>query len=84
MDYPNLTTIRANTLDELDIKFIRIEDLYENHSTAELQALRSVTDSLGIQWMDMVWSAPTAYTGSGNKLNDVTGFANWWADHVDL
>ena len=45
------------------------------------QSSRKITDSLGIEWVYMAWIAPGFMDGSG-MLNDITGFATWWASEV--
>ncbi len=72
----------ATVLSELRIRFVRIEHHDEASTWSQLQATRAITDALDIPWISMVWSAPAAYR-SGGILTDPSGFAQWWANHVD-
>ena len=81
-EYPNLLTYRQQALQELNIKYVRIENVAESATLADMQATRAITDALGIEWVYMAWIAPGFMDGSG-MLNDIPGFATWWKDEVD-
>ncbi|MHC5184227.1 MAG: hypothetical protein ACYSPI_08135 [Planctomycetota bacterium] len=80
-EYQNLLTYRQQALEELNIKYVRIENYAESASWTDMQATRAITDALGIEWVYMIWIGPATYS-SGGWLSDVTGFATWWKDHV--
>lgn len=50
-----------------------------------MQATRQVTDQLGIQWIYMIWRAPTEYVDTNSRLLDaqLPAFAQWWAAQVN-
>ena len=49
--YPNLLAYRQQALEELNIKYVRIENYAEYASWADMQATRAITDALGIEWV---------------------------------
>ena len=81
-EYPNLLTYRQQALQELNIKYVRIENVAETAALVDMQATRAITDALGIEWVYMAWIVPGFMDGSG-MLNDIPGFATWWKDEVD-
>ncbi|MHC4961327.1 MAG: carbohydrate binding domain-containing protein, partial [Planctomycetota bacterium] len=81
-EYPDLLDFRQQALEELNIKYVRIENVAETATLANMQATRAVTDALGVEWVYMAWIAPGFMDGSG-MLNDIPGFATWWKDEVD-
>ena len=83
--YPGLLINRARALAELNIKYVRIENHAESATWPDMQATRAVTDALGIQWLYMIWSAPTNCVDAYGRLRDdrIGVFAAWWAAHVD-
>jgi hypothetical protein len=81
-EYPNLLDYRQQALEELNIKYVRIENVAETATLTDMQATRAITDALGIEWVYMAWIAPGFMDGSG-MLNDIPGFATWWKDEVD-
>jgi hypothetical protein len=64
----------------LNIKTVRIENTQESATGSQMDATRALTDTLGVAWMPMVWSAPSSF--GAYQLSDVDGFAQWWADQV--
>ena len=84
-NYPDLLAIRQQTLADLNIKFVRIENYAESASWTDMQATRAVTDALGIKWIYMIWVAPSGFRdGAGRLLDDqIDDFAVWWAAHVN-
>lgn len=79
--YPKLESYRQQALQELNIKYVRIENHNESASTAAMQRTRAVTDDLGIDWIYMTWIAWCCMDGS-NMLNNIGGFADFWVSHV--
>lgn len=49
--YPNLLSYRQQALEELNIKYIRLENSSEWASWSDMQATRAITDALGIKWV---------------------------------
>lgn len=80
--YSNPATLQQ-VFDELNIKFVRIENYRESASWTQMQNTRALTDSFGIKWLYMIWSADSSFSQNGVLRSDkVDDFADWWADHV--
>lgn len=74
-------------LEELQIRYVRIENVYETATDEQLLTLHDMTSSLGIEWVFHCWSGPGTYSVAGPSspagvLVDVEGFAGWWVDQV--
>ena len=82
--YPHLLTYRLHVLDELNIKYVRIENYLDSASWSDLQLTRTLCEARGIAWVYMIWYAPWDFVDGNGMLNDVSGFASWWVDHVDV
>ncbi len=81
-EYPNLASLREQALADFNIRYIRLENYFDDASWDDMRALRSVTDALQIQWLYMIWAAPAAVRDGNGLLRDVNLFARWWAAHV--
>lgn len=81
--YSNPTALQQ-ALTELNIKWVRVENVAESAGQFQMAQTRALTDSLGIQWIYMAWSAPPAFITSQGRLRDdrIVNFAAWWASHV--
>ena len=79
--YPNLETYRQQALEELNIKYVRIENHNESATWPAMQRTRAMTDALGIKWVYMSWIA-WCCMDENNMLNDVPAYATWWKNHV--
>ena len=73
----------AKVFADLNLRWARIENHDETPSWAQMQATRQLTDAFGVEWIGMVWSAPSQYRSASQILHDPLGFAQWWADHVE-
>ncbi len=82
-DFPRLADYRRQALEELNIKYVRIMDNAPEATWEGVKATRAMTDALGIKWVLMVWIAPPEYATSESRLNDIDGFASWWASLLD-
>jgi hypothetical protein len=82
VEWPGQTARRVQALQDFDIRFVRVENYNEQAATEDLQALRATTDALDIEWLYMLWSAPQQFANGANRLNDIPGFASWWAGHL--
>lgn len=69
------------TLNELGIKYIRVKRVDENWDN--ILALRGATQRLGIQWIYSLDAIPVAFLNEYGRLEDIEGFAGWWAEEVD-
>lgn len=76
---PNLLDIRRRALAELGIKYVRIE---LSVPMPAMQAMRALTDELGIKWVLMLWIGPAHCMDEKHRLTDIDGFANWWLEQV--
>lgn len=74
---------QLQALDELNIRHVRVER--ESASWSLMQATRQMTDSLDIDWVSMVWRAPTTFVDGQGRLLDaqLPAFAEWWATQVN-
>jgi hypothetical protein len=79
--YSNRETLQKG-LGGLNIRYVRIENYAESATWTQMQRTRAVTDTLGVEWLYMAWSAPGAYR-DGGMLDDPEGYGIWWAGHVD-
>jgi len=69
-------------LEELNIKFVRV---VAGASWPQLQTMRALTDSLGIEWIYMIWGAESQFTDENGMLIPVrvADFAEWWAQQIE-
>ncbi len=76
-------TQQLQALDNLNTRYIRLER--ESASWSQMQVTRQMTDLFGIQWIYMIWSAPSQFVDAQNRLRDsqLSAFAQWWAAEVD-
>jgi len=84
-NFPNLAVYREQALEELNIKYVRIENYAESATWTDMQNTRAMTEALGIRWVYMIWVAPWFVMDGNGRLRDdrIDDFANWWAGHVD-
>ena len=70
-------------LADLNIRHIRIER--ESASWSQMQVTRQMCEQLGIDWIYMIWRAPSEFVDAQDRLLDsqLSAFAQWWAAEVN-
>jgi hypothetical protein len=82
-DFPKLADYRRQALAELNIEYVRIMDNAPQATWEGVTATRAMTDELGIEWVLMVWIAPSEYATPESRLKAIDGFASWWVSLLD-
>lgn len=75
------TDTLSDALVGLNIRRVRIENVWETATDAQLQETATLTSALGISWLYMAWAEPGAFS-QGGVLTDPEGFGVWWAGEV--
>lgn len=80
---PHHRESRFKALQEMQIKFIRIENYCDHASWDELRQLREDTDSLGIKWVYVIWRTKDQKIGKMlDSEEKVAYFAKEWGKIV--
>ena len=65
----------------LRIRHVRVENVWEQATEAQLAQTWALTSALGVSWLSMAWAEPGGFS-TGGRLTDPAGFAAWWAAEV--
>jgi len=81
ISYYNRRMKPLQTLNDLDVKYIRVKR--ESDNWDNILALRSASGRLGIKWIYSLDAIPVSFLNEFGQLIDIEGFADWWAEEVD-
>lgn len=73
---------RKQALQDMRIKFIRIENYLDRASWYELKSLRDTTDELGIKWVFVIWNSQRLGNNVIDSEKKVDIFATEWVEIV--